>query len=113
MKGGATERQILSSFFRWLIQEKVLATNPALLVPKQKIVRSKIPKCLDPEHEEPALLVGNAGIRVRELANLTKVDINLRTELLHVTAKPDWTPKDYEERSIHLNRRARAAVRRD
>jgi len=66
----------------------------------------------DKELERAVILVGNTGIRVRELANLTKPDLDLRAELLHVTAKADWTPKDFEERSIHLNRGARAAVRR-
>lgn len=122
-----TERQILSNFFRHLMKEHVIPENPCLEVPKQKIVRSKIPKSLDREaekklmrwlmkHDEElhrmAIVVGNTGIRVRELANLTWSDLDFQNEMLSVTAKPDWSPKDYEERSIPLNVTALAVLKR-
>ena len=122
-----TERQVLSNFFRYLMKERVIFENPCLGVPKQKIVRSKIPKCLDRDaekklmrwlmkHDEElyrmSIVVGNTGLRVRELANLTWGDIEFHERELKVTAKPDWTPKDFEERSIPLNLTALAVLRK-
>ena len=120
-----TERQVLSNFFVYLIGERIIAENPCSAVQKQKIVRSKIPKHLNPDREAKligwlknndaeldrmAVVVGNTGIRVRELANLTWPDIDFKHEELKVTAKPDWSPKDYEERRIPLNRVALMAL---
>ena len=122
-----TERQVLSNFFRYLMKEHVIAENPCLEVPKQKIVRSKIPKSLDRDAEKKlmrwlmkhdeglyrmSIVVGNTGIRVRELANLTWPDLDFQNKMLAVTAKPDWSPKDYEERSIPLNPIALAVLRK-
>lgn len=118
-----TERQVLANFFRFA----GLEPNPCTEVRKQKVVRSKIPKALDSEREgkllawleenDPelcrmAIVAGNTGIRVRELANLTWSDLDLRAGVLRVTAKPDWSPKDYEERAIPLNSTAWYALER-
>lgn len=118
-----TERQVLGNFFRFA----GLEPNPCAEVRKQKVVRSKIPKALDSDREEKllsclkendpelwrmAIVAGNTGIRVRELANLTWADIDLDGLELRVTAKSDWTPKDYEERAIPLNSAAWYALKR-
>ena len=118
-----TERQIIGNFFRWLQKQNLVDENPALKVEKKKIVRSKIPKSLtyadekkllnwckkhDRELRRMAILVGNTGIRVRELANLTIPDV--QGGLLRVTAKADWQPKDYEERTIPLNATAKTEI---
>src|SRR5439155_21598339 len=53
----------------------------------------------------------NTGLRARELANLIWPDIDFEKSFLRVTAKPDWTPKDYEERTIPLNKASLAALK--
>jgi len=45
------------------------------------------------------------------LANIIHSDIDWEKSILHVTAKPDWVPKDYEERAIPLNKAALVALR--
>ncbi len=119
-----SERQIISNFFKWLQGQKLIDHNPAAEVRKQKVVRNKIPKSLtrqeekkllqwcrkhDPELFRLAIIAGNTGLRVRELANLAWADIG---ETLKVTAKPGWSPKDYEERSIPLSAIARNVLDR-
>lgn len=119
-----TERQVLNNFFNYLIGEKVLKENPAKEIEKKKIVRNKEPKSLPrdtekkldkwlAENSEELLRVKavavNTGLRARELVNLTWPDID--GDILRVTAKPDWTPKDYEERAIPLNKTATSALK--
>lgn len=53
----------------------------------------------------------NTGLRARELVNLTWPAVDFERALIHVTAKPDWTPKDYENRVIPLNAAAAKALR--
>jgi integrase len=129
-----SERQILNNFFNYLIAEKVLKENPAKAktkqsqegIEKKKIVRNKTPKSLTRESEKildnwlaenneelarvKAVAI-SSGLRARELVNLTWPDIDFERSVLHVTAKPDWTPKDYEERAIPLNKAALMALR--
>lgn len=119
-----SERQIISNFFKWLQKQGHIDHNPAAEVRKQKVVKNKIPKSLtrqeekkllswcrkhDPELFRMSILVGNTGIRVRELANLCWSDCG---ETLNITAKPGWSPKDYEERSIPLSQLARNVLER-
>ena len=100
--------------------------NPAKGIEKKKIVRNKTPKSLSRESEkildnwlaennEELLRVKavaiSTGLRARELVNLTWLDIDWEKSILSVTAKPDWTPKDYEERTVPLNKAALAALR--
>jgi integrase len=129
-----SERQVLSNFFNYLMAEKVLKENPAKAktktssegIEKKKIVRNKSPKSLSrrlektldkwlSENSEELLRVKtvaiHTGLRARELVNLAWPDIDFEKSVLHVTAKPDWTPKDYEERAIRLNKAAVAALR--
>ena len=118
-----SERQIISNFFRWLQKERLVSHNPGPEVEKKKVVKSKIPKVLtlleekkllrwcnknSPELYRMAIVVGNTGIRVRELANLQWPDVSGPS--LTITAKEGWAPKDYEERSIPLSTPARAAI---
>jgi integrase len=120
-----SERQIISNFFKWLQKQGHIDHNPAAEVRKQKVVRNKIPKSLTRQEEKQllawcrkhsqtlyraAILVGNSGLRVRELANLTWDDIG--RDVLRVTAKLGWSPKDYEERSIPLSPMAKAILER-
>ncbi|MCZ6620284.1 MAG: site-specific integrase [Deltaproteobacteria bacterium] len=117
-----TERQVLSNFFKTLVED-----NPCKDVTKHKVVRSKGSKALSPKDEKRlmrwllkndkelyrmAIVVGNTGIRVRELANLIWADIDFKNQLLRITPKSDWTPKDYEERDIPLNIMALRALRK-
>ncbi len=119
-----SERQILSNFFKWLQAQGHIDHNPAKEARKQKVVRNKIPKSLtrqeekqllawcrkhDPELFRMAIVAGNTGLRVRELANLAWADVG---ETIKVTAKPGWSPKDYEERSIPLSNIARTVLSR-
>jgi integrase len=129
-----TERQVLNNFFNYLIGERVLNENPAKAktvmnrdgIQKKKVVRNKQPKCLSREIQQkldnwltennPELfriktVVTTTGLRARELANVTWPDIDWDRSLIHVTAKPDWVPKDYEERVIPLNAAALTALR--
>jgi integrase len=53
----------------------------------------------------------NTGLRARELANLTWHDVDFDKAVIYVRAKPDWTPKDYEERPIAMNSTAAKALR--
>jgi integrase len=55
------------------------------------------------DFEGLVLLALNLGLRVGELCNLTWEDLDFQNRLLHVTAKPDWQPKSYQERSRELN----------
>jgi integrase len=121
-----TERQVLNSFFNYLIAEKVMKENPAKEIQKKKIVRNQTPKSLArdvekaldnwlAENSDELLRVKtvaiNTGLRARELVNLTWPDIDFDKSILYVTAKRDWVPKDYEERAIPLNKTAVAALR--
>jgi len=117
-----TERQVLSNFFK-----SCMEVNPCKGVTKYRVVRSKDSKALSPKDEKRlmkwlkendeelhrmAIVVGNTAIRVRELANLTWADIDIKGRMLRVTAKDDFTPKDYEERDIPLTPPALAALRK-
>ena len=53
----------------------------------------------------------NSGLRSAELTNLCWPDADFDRPILAVTEKPDWKPKDYEEREIPLNRAAVSALR--
>lgn len=53
----------------------------------------------------------HTGLRAAELTNLTWPDADFDRPILAVTAKPDWKPKDYEEREVPLNRSAVSALR--
>ena len=53
----------------------------------------------------------NSGLRAAELTNLWWPDADFDRPTLAVTEKPDWKPKDYEEREIPLNRTAASALR--
>ena len=53
----------------------------------------------------------HTGLRAAELTNLTWPDADFDRPILAVTAKPDWKPKDYEEREVPLNRLALSALR--
>jgi len=128
-----TERQVLNNFFNYLIGERLLNENPAKAktvmnrdgIQKKKVVRNKQPKCLSREIQQkldnwltennPELfriktVATTTGLRARELANVTWPDIDWDKSLIHVTAKPDWVPKDYEERVIPLNAAALTAL---
>lgn len=48
------------------------------------------------------LLGARAGLRRAEIHNLTWDDIDFRRDILSVTPKKDWNPKDYECRDIPL-----------
>jgi len=43
-----------------------------------------------------------AGLRKGELENLTWGDVDFKAGLIRVTAKPDWQPKTWEERTIEI-----------
>ncbi len=120
-----SERQIISNFFKWLQKQGHIDHNPAAEVRKQKVIKNRIPKSLtrqeekkllawcrkkDPELFRMAIVVGNTGLRVRELVSLGWTDVLVGQ--LTVTAKPGWSPKDYEERSIPLSASARAVLDR-
>jgi integrase len=139
-----SERQILSNFFNYLINEKTFKENPVTGIEKKKIVRNKKPKSLSRTDEaivdawlrgerhdiqiEGKKLKGvsleqrqelmvlktiaiNSGLRAQELVNLWWPDIDWDRPVLRVTEKPDWKPKDYEEREVPLNRAALVALR--
>jgi integrase len=53
----------------------------------------------------------NTGLRARELVNTWWTDIDFEKATIRVSQKPDWKPKDYEERVIYLNRAALQALR--
>ena len=120
-----SERQILGNFFRWLQKQKLIEYNPAEEVEQKKVVRSKIPKSLNRGEEKKllkwcrkhdlelyrmAIVVGNTGIRVRELANLYCADVEGPT--VNITAKEGWEPKDYEERAIPKSQLVTAVIKR-
>ena len=48
----------------------------------------------------------NTGLRARELVNLWWSDIDWQNKTARVSEKPDWKPKDYEERVVPLNKAA-------
>ncbi len=53
----------------------------------------------------------NTGLRARELVNTWWSDIDWERSIIHVSEKPDWKPKDYEERAVPLNKPASQALR--
>jgi integrase len=53
----------------------------------------------------------NTGLRARELVNTWWTDIDFEKATIRGSEKPDWKPKDYEERVIHLNKAALQALR--
>ena len=105
--------------------------HPASSIEKKKIVKNKKPKSLSRTDEAilDAWLRGeredfkarqeliavktvamHSGLRVAELSNLWWPDIDFGDNL-RVSEKPDWKPKDYEERQVPLNRAALTALR--
>ena len=56
-------------------------------------------------------VTANSGLRAAELTNLCWPDADFDRPTVAVTEKPDWKPKDYEEREIPLNRTAVSALR--
>jgi len=124
----------LSNFFGYLIGQKALKENPAAAktqqnpegIEKKKIVRNKEPKSISREAEKTlnmCLAEANAellrikavaistGLRARELANVYWSDLDFENATIRVSEKPDWKPKDYEERVIPLNATALKALR--
>jgi site-specific recombinase XerD len=53
----------------------------------------------------------NTGLRARELVNVWWSDVDFEKATIRVSEKPDWKPKDYEERVIHLNKVALQSLR--
>lgn len=117
------ERQILHNFFNYLINEHMLLDNPCKGIEKKKIIRNKTPKALaraaeraldramSEELRRVKAVAIHTGLRAAELTNLTWPDIDFAKRTLRVAAKPDWSPKDYEERSIPLHAAALKALR--
>jgi integrase len=116
-----TERQYLNHFFNYLRMKP----NPIEKVIRQKVVRSRTPKSLTQEEQEKllswtaendrvlyrmAVVAATTGFRAKELANLWKRDVDFKRGVIRVTQKPDWKPKDYEERVIPLNAQARKVL---
>jgi len=52
----------------------------------------------------------NTGLRSGELCNLTWGDVDFEERLVHIRAKPGWTPKSYE-RAFYLNEAALKLLR--
>jgi integrase len=81
---------------------------------RQELVDMKA-KGISPELREELARVKtvaiNTGLRARELVNTWWTDIDFEKATIRVSEKPDWKPKDYEERVIHLNKAALQALR--
>lgn len=121
-----TERQVLRGFFAYLIGRRLLRDNPCDQVQKRKVTR-RVEKAILERAGEKALdgwlrendgeawrvkeVAITSGLRARELCNLTWPDCDFRRRQIFVRKKPDWTPKDYEERVVPMSDRAAAALR--
>ena len=81
---------------------------------RQDLIKKKF-KGISPDLREELARVKavaiNTGLRARELVNTWWSDIDFERETIRVSEKPDWKPKDYEERVIHLNKAALQALR--
>jgi len=106
----------LKAFFTVTVQWGLLSGSPARhlqRLPEVKARRARyyteeeIQTILDAvaatELEGPVLLALNLGLRAGEIVHLTVRDVDFKNHLVHVQAKPDWRPKDYEERSLEMN----------
>jgi integrase/recombinase XerC len=110
------EINALKAFFTRAHKWGWIPASPAADLPHLPEVKSRRARYLTEEEiglileavagtdlEGLVLLALNLGLRVGELCNLTWKDIDFQNHLLHVTAKPDWQPKGYQERSLELN----------
>jgi integrase len=112
---------VLSLFLRWAHTKTYIPRMPE--IPSVSGVSKKQPRALSPSQVEalfsarprharpqvralePVLMLGlHAGLRREEIRFLAWKDVDLKAELLRVTAKPPkFSPKNHEERIVPLN----------
>lgn len=119
-----TARKIatLRSFYKWMCKREFIESNPMLLIrtPKQA---KRLPKAISVEHVEKLLnapenretlgardraileTLYSTGVRVSELVDLNRNDLELSTQTLHVRGKGK------KERIVPLGSHALAAIR--
>ena len=119
-----TARKIatLRSFYKWLLKREYIATNPMLLIrtPKQA---KRLPKAISVDEVEKLLsapdnretlgardrsileTLYSTGVRVSELVDLNRSDLDLATQTLHVRGK------GRKERIVPLGSHAMAAIK--
>ncbi|MHB8652793.1 MAG: tyrosine-type recombinase/integrase [Terriglobia bacterium] len=112
------EVTVLRTFFYYLIRERgIFMENPCarskpLRSQKERLKRRPqtysqqdlnklFAECDDTERAMYASLY-LTGLRKDELSNLTWIDVDLKSATIHLTAKEDFAPKDYEEREIPI-----------
>jgi len=112
------ELTTLKAFFSYFLKRKHLVNHPCAGIRPLPEVRLKtvpsffredevteiLTRALGTRWEGPLTLAANLGLREGEIAFLTRDDIDRANGLLHIRAKAGFTPKDYEERTLPLNR---------
>ncbi|MFP4145245.1 MAG: tyrosine recombinase XerC [Phycisphaeraceae bacterium] len=119
-----TARKIatLRSFYKWLLSREMIATNPMLLIRSPKQAK-RLPKAIPVEQVERLLAspdngetlgardrailetLYSTGVRVSELVDLDRSDLDLSLQTLHVRGKGK------KERIVPLGSHALAAIR--
>ena len=119
-----TARKIatLRSFYKWLLRQERISTNPMLLIrtPKQT---KRLPKAINVDHVDKLLSMPDnhdtlgardrailetlysTGVRVSELVDLNRSDLDLQGQTLHIRGKGK------RERIVPLGSHAMAAIR--
>jgi len=52
------------------------------------------------------------GMRAGELRHLEWTDIDFERDEIHIRAKQEWTPKDKEDRTVHLHNRLKGVLKK-
>ncbi len=115
--------KILTTILRTGIDEELIDKAPfkirKLKAPKKRdltaLTRQEIEKLLSHAREPwygVLLLSASTGLRLGEVLNLTWADINLDDSRIDVRPKNGWKPKTHQCRSVYINEKAVAYLRR-
>lgn len=109
------EFTILKAMFNKAIHWGYLSQNPTKNIKKLPDITKKLPRFLSLEEINAVLkecpswfyniivTLILTGIRIGELVNLTRNDINFKQRRIHIQSKDGWTPKTYEIRTIPMH----------
>jgi integrase len=114
---GNSYRASLARFTRWLKDHGHISTDPCEGIPRRKAkmrvrrrflsreeCRKMLDLCTDPDLKLCLYLALHCGLRKGECLQVAPHWVDLRANLLHVTASKDWEPKDRDNRTIPLTR---------
>ena len=113
--------EIMSRFFRWMVEKRMVASNPCDGIERpRKVPKAVRKRFLTPDEADRligtpcgddlkfAIFCGlHAGLRKGEICAARPEWFDLDRGLLHVTADAEWHAKDGDNRTIPLSRQFR------